>query len=411
MKKISALLLGLSLIALTSPALAAPATGEPIKIGDISMYSKAPEYANPYKMAVDLAVSEINADGGINGRPLEVVSRDSRMDPGEAVKLAEELFARDKVQIFMNCDSSAATLALSSWAMRNKIPLIDTNSDADSIIWKHGNDYVFRTIFGGYTQMSATIKMAKEQHGDKLKGKRWVTIAPNYEYGHSIIDAAKLVATEQNLDPQWVAEQWPAYGKLDAGATVAALKHAKPDVIVSLMLNDDLVKFVREGHKRGLFKDTIVISPPLAIPEHFEQLKNETPVGWYSVGFPVGEIDAPAFVKFREAFKVRYNEPPSTTGLYGYNGVQAIAAALRKAGSTDPEMVRNALEEVRFQTPLGEQHFRKIDRQATGTFWVGVSGLKGGKGALTNWRVEKIEDHAPSDAWILEQRTNANAMK
>lgn len=402
MTKLTALILGMALIA--TPSLAAPATGEPIKIGDISMYSKAPEYTGPYKKGVDLAVAQINADGGINGRPLEIISRDSKLDPGEAVKLAEELRSRDKVDLLMNCDSSAVTLALSSWALRNKIPLMDTNSDADSIIWEHGNPYVFRTIFGGHTQMSATIKLAMEKYGDKLKGKRWVSIAPNYEYGHSIINAAKVVAAEQGLEPQWVEQQWPAYGKLEAGATVSALKHAKPDVIVSLMLNDDLVKFVREGNKRGLFKDTIVISPPLAIPEHFEQLKKETPVGWFSVGFPVDEVTDPAFVKFRQAFQAKYNELPSMTGIYGYNGVQAIAAALKKAESTDPEKVREALEDVSFQTPLGEQRFRKIDHQATGTLWVGVSGLKNDTGALTNWRVEKVEDHLPTDAWILEQR-------
>ena len=217
-----------------------------------------------------MAIEEINGQGGVNGRPLEIFSRDSKMEAGEAVKLADELIDREKVSALVLGEFSSGALAIGNWADHNKIPVIETLADADSIIWEHGNPYMFRILGGGYNQTSAMFKRAQAIYGDKLKNKRWAVIGPNYEYGHSLYNAAKIVAEQSGLNPQWVVEQWPAYGKLEAGASILALQHAEPDIILCLLLTDDLAKFVREGNKRGLFKNKIILSPAAAYPEHLD---------------------------------------------------------------------------------------------------------------------------------------------
>ncbi|MDD3182426.1 MAG: ABC transporter substrate-binding protein [Alphaproteobacteria bacterium] len=405
MKKYAALVLGLVLMA--SPALAAPATGAPIKIGDINVGTKFPDYSAPYKHGMALAIEEANANGGINGRPLEIISRDSKMDPGHAIRLAEELIARDEVSLLVTGDASNVTLAVSNWGKQKKFPVINTIADADTIMWEHGHDYIFRITFGGYHEMSALIKSAYDLHKDKMKGKRWAIVAANYEYGRSLGHTAKIAAEQQGLNPQWVIEQWPAYGKMDAGATIAAVQQAEPDIIVVLTPGSDFPKFVREGNKRGLFKNRIVLAPEGCMREHLDVLKNEMPSGWICIGFPFDEIQDTKFAKFRQDYQTKYHEPLRTFSLYGYNAGQATVAALRKADSTDPKKVHAALKTVSFDTPLGEQHFREIDHQANTQFWVGLSSVNNGQGTMINWHVENTSDYSPTDAWILEQRAKA----
>ncbi|MDD2325442.1 MAG: ABC transporter substrate-binding protein [Alphaproteobacteria bacterium] len=407
MKQISALLLGLSLIALTSPALAAPATGEPIKIGEINVGAKYGSMVLGYKNASQMAVDEINAAGGINGRPLQLIHRDSNIDPATAVKATEDLVTREKVHILMNCDSSSDTLAVANWAAQNKIPFINACSEADSSIWEGGNTYTFRTSQGGYMWASAILNEAQKLYGDKIIGKKWAIVAPSFEFGQSVAKMTKMLAEQRGLKPEWVVEQWPELGKLEAGATVVALKRAQPDIIFNLLWDADLVKFVREGNKRGLFKDRIVIAPPVAVPDHVDLLGTEMPSGWLSVGFPVNEVQDEGYLKFKKAYEAKHKDPIKFYTLTGYNSIQAIAAALRQAGSTDPEKIRAALEMVSYDTPFGKQSFRKIDHQANVPFWVGVSGVKDGKGTLLNWHQENAADHAPTDAWIMEQRKTA----
>jgi len=363
-------------------AYAATPAGEPIKIGDINAWRKLGEMVQTYQKAAQLAVDEINARGGVLGRPLQLVSRDSKLDPGTGIKWAEELWRNEKVAVLMDCDSSATTLAVSAWAQKNKVPFINTSSEADSIMWDHGHPYVFRTAQGGHMWVSALLDLAVKRYGDAIKGKRWAIVAPNFEFGQSIVQTTKRLAEERGLKPVWVAEQWPTFDKMEAGATVMALQRAKPDVIFNLLFTTDLVKFVREGKKRGLFKDRIVIAPPVAIPDHIKMLGAEMPEGWLSTGFPADEITDPTFMSFKKAYEAAYHQPIQFYTPMGYIAVQAIAAAIEKAGSTEPEALRAALEAATFPTPYGKAHFLATDHQATVPFWIGVTTVENGHGKL-----------------------------
>jgi branched-chain amino acid transport system substrate-binding protein len=309
MNKLIALTLGLALIA--APALAgegakAPPTKAPIKIGEITSYSKVPDYIIPYQNAVRLALDEINKSGGIDGHLLEVISIDGKGDPGASVRAAENLVTREKVSVLLDCNVSNATMAISSWAKQNHIPLINACATADTIMWDNGHDYIFRTAAGSYMWVSAVIEEAVKKYGDKIKGKRWAVVAPNYESGHAVVKMAKHIAQEHGLKAEWVVEQWPVLGKLEAGATAATLQHAQPDVLFVYLYASDLAKMVREGTKRGLFKDRVVIAPLAGWPENLNLMGKETPTDWLTVGLPVDEIKDDGFVKFKTAYNARF---------------------------------------------------------------------------------------------------------
>ena len=111
----------------------------------------------------------------------------------------------------------------------------------------------------------------------KLKKKRWAVVYPNYEYGQSAAATFKELLKKAQPDVEFVAEQAPPLGKIDAGAVVQALADAKPDAIFNVLFGADLSKFVREGNTRGLFKGREVVSLLTGEPEYLDPLKDEAP--------------------------------------------------------------------------------------------------------------------------------------
>ena len=108
----------------------------------------------------------------------------------------------------------------------------------------------------------------------KLPAKRWATIAPNYEYGQSAVAVFKKLLSAKRPDIEWVAEQWPPQGKIDAGAVLEAIDAAKPDAILNVEFGPDLVKLVREGNTRGTFQNRSVVSFLTGEPEYLDPLED-----------------------------------------------------------------------------------------------------------------------------------------
>ncbi len=250
--------------------LATPAAAQqPIKIGEINSYTAIAAFTLPYRNGWQLAVEEINAAGGVIGRKLEVVSRDDGGKPEDAVRIAGELVGSEKVALLAGIFLSNVGLAVADFATQNKVLFLAAEPLTDAIVWEKGSHYVFRLRPSTYMQAAMLAEEAT-----KLPAKRWATIAPNYEYGTSFVGNFKKLLAARRPDVEWVGEQWPANQKLDAGPTVAALIEMKPDAIFSAELGGDLIKLVREGTTRGLFKDRAVVSALSGEPEYLDPLKD-----------------------------------------------------------------------------------------------------------------------------------------
>ena len=225
----------------------------PIRIGEINSYTgPLAAFTVPYRNGWELAVEQVNAGGGVLGRPLEVISRDDGGKPADAIKFAEELVRRENVDLLAGTFLSNIGLAVADFANRNKTLFVASEPLSDAIVWSKGNPYTFRLRPSTYMQAAMLAEEAA-----KLPAKRWATVAPNYEYGQSAVKAFQDVLSGLRPDVEFVEAQWPALFKLDAGATVQALERSKPDAIFNVTFSIDLSKFVREGQLRGLFKDQI----------------------------------------------------------------------------------------------------------------------------------------------------------
>jgi branched-chain amino acid transport system substrate-binding protein len=384
----------------------ASAQQPPVRVGEISPYSALPQGTEGYKKGWQLALEQINAAGGVmGGRKIEFLSRDDGGKPDDATRAAQELVTNEKVDLLAGTLLSNVGVAVADFANRNKIFFLAAQPLTDAIIWEKGNRYTFRLRTSTYTLAHIVVDEAA-----KLPAKRWATIAPNYEYGQSAVASFKAALKAKRPDVEFVSEQWPALGKLDAGSTVQALLAAKPDAVFNVTFGADLARFVREGELRGLFDKSPVVSLLSGEPEYLDPLKGEAPKGWIVTGYPWYAIKDPAHVKFVQEYRAKYNDSPKLGSLMGYVTVQALAAVLNKAKSTDPEKLITAARGLTFDSAMGPITFRAIDQQSTMGTWVGKLDVKDDHGVMIDWHFADGKNFQPDDATVKSKRP-ADAMK
>jgi branched-chain amino acid transport system substrate-binding protein len=185
---------------------------------------------------------------------------------------------------------------------------------------------------------------------------------------------------------------------------VQAVAQANPEAILNVTFGADLVKLVREGNTRGLFKDRSVVSFLTGEPEYLDPLKEETPQGWIVTGYPWYSIKMPEHDAFLKAYQAKYNDYPRLGSIVGYQTIKSAAAILTKANSTDPEKLIAATEGLSLPSPFGEITFRKIDHQSTLGAFVGKTALKDCKGVMVDSVYRKGSDYLPSDAEVDKLR-------
>ncbi len=368
MKKLRPVFCAVAVAALVTTLVPAHAQGV-IKIGEVNSYKAQPAFLDPYKKGMELAVEEVNAAGGVNGKKLELITRDDNANPGDAVRMAEELVSREKVDVLAGAFLSNTGLALTDFAKQKKF-----------------------------------FYLAGEPEAAKLKKKRWALVYPNYEYGQSAVAAFKQLLKAAQPDVEFVAEQAPPLGKLDAGSVVQALADAKPDAIFNVLFGADLTKFVREGTTRGLFKDRAVVSVLTGEPEYLDALKDDAPNGWIVTGYPWYGIQTPEHKAFLAAYQGKYKDYPRLGSVVGYSAIKSIAAGVKKAGSTDTEKLVAAFSGLQVDTPFGKITYRPQDHQSTMGAYVGKTKNQDGKGVMVDYTYLDGANFQPSDAEVKKLR-------
>jgi len=389
----------MGMLVLAAALEAGVATGQPIRLGELNSYKTFPAFLEPYRKGMELAVEEINGAGGVLGRPLELIVRDDNGNPGDAVRVAEELLAREKADVLMGTFSSAVGLAVADFAKQRRAFFLAAEPLTDKIVWEDGNQYTFRLRPSTYMQTAMLVPNAV-----RLNKRRWAIVYPNYEYGTAATAAFKqLMIARQPGGIEFVEISAPL-GKIDAGPVVQALIDAKPDAIFSSLFAGDLAKFVREGELRGLFRDRPVFNLLAGEPEYLDPLKDEAPAGWYVTGYPWYAIATPEHRRFLAAYRAKFNDYPREGSVVGYSAIKSVAAAIAKARSTDVEKLVAAMKGLAVETPFGRITYRAIDHQSTMGAFVGRIALKDGKGVMIDWKYADGADYLPSDDWVRAHR-------
>ena len=373
-----------------------------IKIGELNSYKSQPAFLDPYKKGWELAVEEINAKGGVLGKKLEVVSRDDGSNPGDAVRVAEELITREGVNVIAGTFLSHIGLAVTEFAGKKQVFFLAAEPLTDKITWSNGNRYTFRLRASTYMQVAMLMPAAVD-----AKKKRWALVYPNFEYGQSAAAAFKEMLKKAQPDVEFVTEQAPPLGKIDAGAVVQAIDDAKPDAIFNVLFGADLAKFVREGNTRGTFKDRMVVSLLSGEPEYLDPLKDEAPVGWIVTGYPWSAINTPEHKAFVDAYRKRWNDYPRLGSIVGYSTIYSLAEGIKKAGSTDTEKLIAAFRGLKLDSPFGPFEYRASDHQATMGAYVGKIAIKDGVGTMSDFKYVDGKDVLPGPEEVKKLRPAA----
>ena len=370
-----------------------------IKIGEVNSYKAQPAFLEPYKKGMDLAVEEINAAGGVGGRKLELITRDDNANPGDAVRVAEELLSREKIDVLTGTFLSHIGLALTDFAKQKKVFFLAGEPLTDKIVWANGNAYTYRLRPSTYMQVAMLVPEAA-----KLKKKRWAIVYPNYEYGQSAIASFKQLLKAAQPDVEFVAEQAPPLGRVEAGPVVQALLDSKPDAIFNVLFGADLSRFVREGNTRELFKGREVVSLLTGEPEYLDPLKDETPNGWIVTGYPWNGINTPEHRTFLAAYQKKFNDYPRLGSVVGYALIHSVAAGVAKAGGTETDKLVAAFRGLQVNTPFGRITYRPEDNQSTLGAFVGRTKNEGGKGVMVDYRYLDGANYLPNAAEVRKLR-------
>ncbi len=401
--KASAILTRRSLASLAfvlTAGLSLPAAAQDtIKIGELNSYKSQPAFLDPYKKGMELALEEINAKGGVKGKKLELIIRDDGGNPGEAVRVAEELVTREGVTMIAGTFLSHIGLAVTNFAGQKKVFFLAAEPLTDKITWQNGNKYTYRLRATTYMQTSMLMPAAIA-----AKAKRWALVYPNFEYGQSAAENFKAMLKKAQPDVEFVTEQAPPLGKVDAGAVAQAIDDAKPDAIFNVLFGPDLAKFVREGNTRGVFKNRTVVSLLSGEPEYLDPLGAEAPVGWIVTGYPWDKIKTPDHVAFLTAYQKKFNDYPRLGSVVGYTTIKSLAAGIAKAKDLTSDSMVEAFKGLMVSSPFGPFQYRASDHQATMGAYVGKIALEKGKGTMEDIKYVDGATVLPSDEEVKKLR-------
>lgn len=355
--------------AAASPSAAAP-TGGTIKLGmatDISAGATA-ELAKAGINGAQLALDQLNAAGGVLGKKVEIVIKDSAAKPEDGANLARELILNDKVVALLGPVSSAVAESESTIAKQNKIPIILYISNSERLTEQAFHRYAFQVVPNTFMEATAAAQFAA-----KLGIKDYYVLASDYEFGHLQADAFEARIKQLLPDIKKDGEQFPKLNSTDFTSVISAILNAKPTFVYDNVYGGDLVTLVKQAKPQGLFDKTKFLG---AIDiTALQTMKQDAPEGMlgYSRG-PFYALDSAEAKAFTTTYKAKYNVYPAEWSVLAYDAVMLWANTVKKAGTTDAEKFVDTAEGQPFPSLRGNLTIRKCDHMANSPEYVGTLG-------------------------------------
>ncbi|MBE3597489.1 MAG: ABC transporter substrate-binding protein [Limnochordaceae bacterium] len=314
-----------------------------------------------------LAVEEINAAGGVLGRPLELLAEDSAARTDVGVQKFRKLVERDQVQFTMGEVSSGVSLALAQASHEFGIVHIVTGGHADEITGKDCKWNVFRVPTSATMEANAIGKVLADRFG-----KAWYIITPDYAYGWSLQESFSRV--NRALGGRILGADRVPLGTSDYSAQLLKAARAKPDVLVTFQAGDDAVAILKQIAQFGLHTQ-MAVAGGLQEWENIMALPPEARIGWWTFEWYWIQPDVPEVKAFVEEYRKRFDRVPTARSWFGYASVHGLALAIQAAGDLDARKVARALEGLVLPRKVALQphkvYYRPGDHQLTSGVFVG----------------------------------------
>lgn len=316
-----------------------------IKIGaNLELSGPVASYGSSIGNGAELAIEEINAAGGIDGKKVELVKVDNKSDNAEATNAAIKLTTQDKVTAMIAPATSGNVIATAQIANQNKVPTVTASGTAPNVTENEDgtmNDYVFRTCFIDPFQGVVAANFATGELGAKNVAI-YADNASDYAKG---LAAAFKEQVEKNGGTV-VAEEAYVADDTDFKSTLTRIKSANPDFVFIPGYYEEVGLIVKQARELGIEAPLMGAdgwdSPTLVELAGKEALNNTFITNHYSSQDPDETIQG-----FVEAFEAKYNEAPNAFHALGYDTVYYLKDAIERAGSTDGEAIQKALAETK----------------------------------------------------------------
>ncbi len=328
-------------------AAAKPAAGEPIKLGAIiPLTGPSAATGQDMKNGYELAKKQVNAAGGINGRPLDVVYEDDKNDPATAVASFNKLVNNDKVEVMMGGLASNITAALIEPAKQAKPNMAWTGAAATTVEQGfQGQDWFFHYHPWEYQNATSNLDFMKS-----TPYKKWAIAYEDGLFGTGAANGFKDTLPKQGQEI--VAAEAFKSGSNDFTALMNKLKAANPEALILVPYAADMIPMLTQMREVGL-KPTLIFAAPPSFPPDFE--KSPVAEGIVAAAVWTPQVATPASKKFLDDFKAEYQGklPISYWAPLAYANLVTVADALKKSGTGNQAGWIKAMEETSYDSPLG----------------------------------------------------------
>ena len=359
----------LSILWITILAVALVATPvlakSPVKLGFVYIMSGPfATYGQFARMGADMAIEEINAAGGILGRPVEGYFEDSTGKPDVALRAIRKLVFQEKVDCLIGLDSSGVAKSVVPALVQMKTPLIITHAATPDVTGEVCNKYTFRISLNLAQNVGTAARIAAE-----TGARKWTTVGPDYAFGHQSWEYFKKSLKDVKPDAAFFPDNevaFPPFKTTDFSSYITRIIGQKPDGVLISLWGGNLIDFVRQGKEMGFFNGDFEVLLTLgAATEVLTALRDTMPEGvWVGTRYWFDANDSAVNKAFVKAYRDRYSAYPSYNAHGAYGAVQTYKAAAVKADSVDKEAIVAALEGLSIELPVGTITIRPEDHQA-----------------------------------------------
>jgi len=350
-----------------APFIIAARGEEPVKIGMVNPLSGVLSAAAQSELdGAKYAQAEINGNGGILGRPIELVVEDSANDVGTGVRKTRKLIDGDNVNVILGDVNSGTAYAMSQVTNDRKVFHIVPGGHTDPITGTNCKWNVFRVCNSTSMDVNAiTPELVKRF------GKKWFFITPDYAYGHTLQNA--FAGALNKLGGSYDGESL-SINTTDFSATLAKARTYKPDVLLNNMGGLTQITCMKQFTQVGMQKE-MALGGALFELETIKSCPAEAQTGWWVMEWWWNQPNVPEVVKFVADYRVSMNKRPSARDWFGYVAMHSVRLAAEKAKSLDGPKLATALEDLELPTDIalqpGKVRYRAGDHQLMANVFIG----------------------------------------
>jgi branched-chain amino acid transport system substrate-binding protein len=377
MRKFSMMLSVAAILILTIvgwPGSSQSAEKTPIVIGFIhSMSGPMSMYGISSEAGGKIAIEEINASGGVLGRPLKMITRDDKLNPEVGLREAKDLILSEKVDFLTGTVSSAVGLSVSSYAKREKKIFIANISQSSSLTEENWHRYFFRIATNAvpYWGYAPAIALAKT-----WKAKKIISLGFDYETGKNSLKAFKEKYLQLVPDAKIIDELWAPLGTTDFTAYITKIANSGADAFfLACIYGGGELAFTRQAQAFGLYDKMKAIQPCAGDVESWDKVKKGEPYPKGALAtcrYPFWAIKDPRSKRFVEKHRKLVGFWPSYGAMNQYFIIYTLKSAIEKVGAVDTEKIIDALETMSVDTFTGKVPIRAYDHQAIMPTWYGI---------------------------------------